>query len=150
MKPIFLLWCVTLATVEALGFAGVAHADRIELGAGIVTQSHPSETNLELGVEFENRWDAMLGVGGAANYIFSSPGVTLVAVPEGFLHPFGGDFLVSAAPLLEFGSGTGTHLGARFGTRVPLPMGVLTLIPEIALDMINGSNILVFGLGLQF
>lgn len=139
-----------LITLFISGVARAEYGNRLELGAGFVTMSNPSTVDFEIGVEYENRVDAMLGAGGSANYIFTSPGTTLLAIPEGFLHPFGGDFLLSGAPLLEFGSFTGTHLGAKIGTRIPLPMGALTLIPEVSLDMINGSNILVFGLGIQF
>jgi hypothetical protein len=97
----------------------VAHADydqRLSIGAGFVTMSNPSQTSFELGAEFEHRLDPLLGLGVSANYIFSSPGVTLVAVPDVFFHPLAGEFFLSAAPLLEFGWGTGTNVGARVGT----------------------------------
>jgi hypothetical protein len=131
----------------------VAHADydqRLSIGAGFVTMSNPSQTSFELGAEFEHRLDPLLGLGVSANYIFSSPGVTLVAVPDVFFHPLAGEFFLSAAPLLEFGSGTGTNVGARVGTRIPVPVGAITLFPSFSIDFINGGEDYIFGIGIQF
>jgi hypothetical protein len=131
----------------------VAHADydqRLSLGVGFVTMNNPSQTSFELGAEYENRIDPMLGLGVSANYIFSSPGITLIAVPDVFFHPFASEFFLSAAPLLEFGSATGTNVGARIGTRVPVPLGAITLYPSFSIDFINGSEDYIFGIGISF
>jgi len=134
-----------------LCFTSFAHADysqRLSLGVGVVTQSNPSQTSFEIGGEYEYRAHPLLGIGVAGNYILSNPSITLIAVPDIFFHPLAGDWLVSAAPLIEFGSGTGTHVGTRLGTRVPLPFGPLTIVPSFAVDFINGGRNLWFGLGI--
>lgn len=143
----------TLPLLAALGSAPRAAADysqRFSLGIGLEHLHGPNETELLLGGEYEYRSDLFLGWGGSADYIFSSPGITQVAVPELFVHPLGTDFLVSVAPLLEFGSQTGTHLGARFGTRVPIPLGVVTLVPIAGYDFIAGGPNFTIGLGIEF
>jgi len=126
--------------------SGCGH--RLGVGAGVVHFDTPSETDFEVGAEYECRMDFLFGVGGFANYIFASPGVTLLGAPEIFLHPLGGDFYVAASPLLETGSAVGTHLGARLSTRVPLPLGLFILVPSFAIDFINGGRIYWFGLGI--
>jgi hypothetical protein len=131
-------------------FARADYTQRFEFGAGFVTMDNPSQTSFELGAEYEYRMEPMLGVGLAGNYIFSSPGITLIAVPDVFLHPLAGEWLVSAAPLLEFGQSTGTNLGVKVGTRLPISLGSFKVIPEFGIDFINGGRIYIFGLGIQF
>ncbi len=126
-----------------------AYADRLSIDAGLIHVDQPSKTYFEIGGEYEHRYNRMIGFGGTANYIFSDPSILLLALPEFFLHPLGGGWYISASPLFEFGSGTGTHVGARFGTRLPLPLGVVTLIPNFSIDFINGGTIYVIGLGIQ-
>ncbi|MGZ3651054.1 MAG: hypothetical protein ACXVB9_08165 [Bdellovibrionota bacterium] len=136
----------TFAFSPAASASGCGH--RLGVGAGLVHIEQPSETDFEIGAEYECRMDILFGVGGFGNYIFSNPGITLLGAPEIFVHPLGGDFYVAGSPLLEFGSGTGTHLGIRLATRVPLPLGLFILVPSFAVDFINGTRIYWFGLGI--
>ena len=134
-----------------LSFASTAHAcgNRFGLGAGVEHSTDPSDTNFEVGAEYECRMNAALGIGGAANYIFSNPSIFLLAAPTVFLHPLLGDFYVAASPLFEFGSGgIGTHVGARLSTRLPIPLGLFILVPSFAVDFINSQKIYWFGLGI--
>jgi hypothetical protein len=121
---------------------------RLGAGAGLVHLESPSETDFEIGAEYECRFDLFLGLGGFANYVFADPGITLLGLPEVFFHPLAGDFFVAASPLLETGSAVGTHLGVRLATRVPIPLALFVLVPSFAVDFINGGRIYWFGLGL--
>lgn len=127
-----------------------ACGNRLGVAAGVVHIDQPSQTSFEVGAEYECRFDAFLGVGGEANYVFSDPSIFLLAVPTVFLHPLLGSFYVAASPLFEFGSnGIGTHVGARLSTRVPLPLGLFILVPSFAIDFINSQKIYWFGLGIS-
>lgn len=137
-----------LVALMALLSGSLAHADRITFGFGIAHLNVPSGTNFELGAEYEHTLDPLFGIGAFGNYIFSSPGVTLLGFPSLYLHPFAGDFLVSASPIVEFGSGIATYFGARLGTRVPIPLGAVTIIPSFAVDFIAGGQNYIFGLGI--
>ncbi len=133
--------------------ANTARADytnRISVGLGVADMGNPSQTSLEAAIEYENKFDPFFGLGISGNYIFSNPNILLLAVPDVFFHPFTGDFLVSAAPLLEFGSGTGTNLGVRLGTRIPIPLGLISIVPSFAVDFINGGHDYIIGLGISF
>jgi hypothetical protein len=129
-----------------------AHAgyNRLSLGVGIIQFQNPSQTYLEAGAEYENRFDAIFGIGALGNYIFANPWIAFLGAPELFVHPLAGDWFVSASPLIELGGGMASNLGMRLGTRIPLPMGVFTLVPSLALDFINGGHDAIFGLGIQF
>jgi hypothetical protein len=130
----------------------LAHADysqRLSLGAGIITRNGTNETNFEIGGEYEYRVNEFLGMGAHGNYIFSGSGIWLIGLPEFFIHPFGSEWFVSASPIVEFGADIETKTGGRFGTRIPLPLGSLTLIPSFAVDLIGGSQNYTFGLGIQ-
>jgi len=126
-----------------------ARADHLSFGAGITHLGNPNQTDFEIGGEYEHNLDAFFGVGLEANYVFANPSVTMIGAPEGFVHPLGTDFFVSAAPLFEFSSGFSTQVGVRFGTKIPLPLGVLILIPLASVDFINGGTNFSFGLGIQ-
>ncbi len=130
-----------------------AHADyqqRFSLGAGVLVFNNPSGTYFELGAEYEYRENAFIGLGGFANYIFSSPGIVELGAPELFFHPFATEFLLDVSPIIEFGSGITTEVGARFGTRLPIPFGVFTLVPIFAVDVISGGPLYNIGIGIEF
>ncbi len=140
-----------LFTLFAVAAPAQAYYDyRLSVGAGIVQFNNPSQTYVDIGAEYEYRFQPLLGVGAFANYIFSTPSITLIGVPEVFLHPLGGDWLLKASPLIEFGSGISTQTGVRVGTRLPIPLGPVSFIPEASVDFIGGRRILRLGLGLQF
>ena len=142
---------ITLSAVFLFTLPTPARADysqRLELGAGVLIQNNPSQAIFELGAEYEKRMNAMIGLGGFARYLFSTPGMTDIGVPEVFLHPFTTEFFVSAAPMIQFGSGT--DVGVHFGTRLPIPLGIVSLIPTAALELIAGQTNLILGLGIAF
>lgn len=130
--------------------ASADYQQRLTLGAGLWHMGSPSQTDFELGGEYEYKVDPFFGIGAGGNYIFSSPGTGLVAAPEVFFHPFTTDFFVSASPLFQFGDNLGTKAGVRFGTLVPIPMGVMTLLPSLDVDLVGGSTNLIFGIGFAF
>jgi hypothetical protein len=143
---------LAFAIIVLIGFVQQARADyeqRISLGVGIAQFKNSSETDLEVGAEYEYRLDPLLGIGGFGSYIFSDPGVTFLGAPSVYFHPFATDFLVSASPVVEFGSGIGTNVGVRFGTRIPIPLGVVTLVPTFAVDVISGGPDFIYGIGIQ-
>ena len=149
-KKQLVLISIVLAALFSTRSAQADYSQRLTLGAGVAYFNQPSKAYFEIGAEYEYRQSAMLGIGGFANYIFSTPSITLIGVPEVFFHPLAGEWYVSAAPLMEFASGMNTQFGARLGTRIPLPLGVFVLIPTFAIDFINGGQNLIFGLGIQF
>lgn len=144
---------VGLFMVGVVGTSSSVRADysqRVSLGFGLISSGQTSQTSAELSLQYENRVNALVGLGGGGNYIFSAPALTLLAAPEVFIHPLLGEFYVSGAPLLELGSGSGTYFGGRLSTRVPIPLVALTLVPSFSIDAIHGSRNLIFGLGLEF
>jgi hypothetical protein len=128
------------------GFAE-ASRNRISVGAGIADL--PNQTVFEISAEFEHRYDAFLGLGGTGEYVFSTPAIFTLAAPEVFLHPLGGRFYVSAAPVFQFVSST-TNTGVRLATLVPIPLGVITILPSAAVEFINGTHLYIFGVGIGF
>jgi hypothetical protein len=150
MKYFFTLFVFTILFSP---FARADYDSRFSLGAGVAifnTGNNSSTAYFEAGAEYEKRVDPMLGIGGFVNYVFSSPGFAIVGLPEGFLHPLGGEWYLSAAPIIEFGGGFNTEVGARIGTRIPLPLGAIELIPTFAVDFINGGEDYLVGIGIQF
>ena len=152
MKPLQTKLAMLSFMAIVMGAALPAQADyaqhRLSVGAGIVHLTYPSETDFALSAEYEYRFTPMFGAGVLGSYIFSSSGIAMLGAPV-FFHPFSGDLLFLAAPIVEFGSGITTQAGVRLGTRVPLPLGVLTLIPSFAIDFIAGGRDYIFGLGIQ-
>jgi hypothetical protein len=140
------LFCFFLAVQSA-------HADytsRFSLGVGIVTFQNPSTTELQVGAEYEYRVTPMWGLGLFADVIFTNPIITDLGAPEVFWHPFETAFLISAAPLFEFGDSDGTHVGVHFGTRIPISLGQVKLIPIIGVAFIDHTTRPDFGLGIEF
>lgn len=145
-------WFLIFAIFAVLS-ANRAFADydqRLSLGVGIAQVSSANQAGLMVGAEYEKRLDAFLGLGGGAEYVFLNPGVAYVAVPDVFVHPFGSEFLVSAAPLLEFGSQVGTNVGAQLGTRIPIPLGPISIVPSFDIGLISGGPIYTLGFGIEF
>ena len=126
-----------------------AEVDGHRLGIGVgIAQVKDSDAFFTVGGEYEYRMDSHFGLGTSFNYIFSNPNLVYVAVPQGYFHPLAGDWYINAAPLFQFGGGMGTHVGARIGTRMPLNLGALSIIPQVNVDFINGGRNLLFGVGL--
>jgi hypothetical protein len=125
-----------------------ANGHRLGVGVGVAQIGDSSHTYVAIGGEYEYRMDDYLGLGTSFTYVFSDPNYTLLALPQAYLHPLKGDWYINAAPLFQFGGGIGTHVGARVGTRLPLYLGALTIIPQVNVDFINGGRNLLFGIGL--
>ncbi len=151
LRILFFVFCLS---IFAAAQSTVAKAEgcehRLGIGAGLVHRDSPSETKFTIGAEYECRRDALLGIGGFFNHVFADPGFTVIGAPQLLLHPLGGDFFVAGSPVLYFGDRTGTLLGVRLSTRVPLPLGLFILVPSFAMDLIKGGPNYWFGLGLQF
>jgi hypothetical protein len=120
---------------------------RLSAGLGVAKFDDNSSAYLTVSGEYEYRLYPALGMGMFANYIFSNPNITLVGVPEIFLHPLTTDWYINAAPIAQFGSGRDTQYGVRVGTRAPLTFGVLSVVPSVNVDFINGQKNWFFGLG---
>ena len=139
-------------TFASVLFVSTAHASfekgnhRLSLGGGLVYVNQ--QTSLALGAEYEYRVEPLYGIGAQGNYVFSSQAITMVSAPIFFLHPLSGDWYVSAAPIFEFGSTITTKVGARFTTRMPLSIEILTLIPTFGVDIISGGPNYLFGLSI--
>lgn len=141
----------TLLVLLTLLVPSVSHAyydERLSLSAGIERYGSPASTYALIGAEFEYRFTGMFGAGGLVEYLFSTPGVTRIGLPV-FYHPLEGDWLFLAAPIVEFQTGA-TQAGVRVGTRVPIPLGPIHLIPSLDIDFIGGNENLIVGLGIQF
>jgi hypothetical protein len=123
-------------------------SNRLSGGLGVVHIDQPSKTYITLGAEFEHRMNPLFGLGGMFNYFFSDPSIVQIGAPEVFFHPLGGDFFISATPLFEFAGGS-TNVGSRFGTRIPLPIGPMLLVPTAAVTFINGTKYYFFGMGIS-
>ncbi len=142
-----------LALITHSSTSSTVHAEllehRLSIGVGLVHLSNPSETDFEIGAEYEYHFQPLFGVGALGNYVFSDPSVALLGAPVFYFHPLAGDWWLSASPIVQFGSGRTTQVGARVGTRVPVPLGVVTLVPSLAVDFIGGGRNYIFGLGIQ-
>lgn len=147
MRP--LLLSILLISVLAPFSANADYTHRLGLGIGVVHLNNPSQTSFELGGEYEYRFEPILGVGTQVNYIFSSPSIVLLAIPVLYVHPLAGDWIIHGSPIFEFGSGISTQVGVRLGTRIPIPLGVITILPSVAVDFIGGGEDLIFGVGIQ-
>jgi hypothetical protein len=120
---------------------------RFALSGGVMVLTKPSQTVFQIGAEYEHRADALIGYGLQGNYLFATPAYGLLAAPMVYLHPIGNDWFISAAPLFEFNSGV--TVGGRVGTRLPITLGMVSIIPSASVDFIGGRQNLIFGLGVQ-
>lgn len=72
-----------------------------------------------------------------------------MGAPELFIHPIATDWFLSAAPLFQIESGNGLTAGGRIGTRIPITLGILSLIPTATVDFIGGEHNVILGLGVK-
>jgi hypothetical protein len=128
-------------TASALG------DNRFSLSGGVMVLAKPSRTVFQVGAEYEHRTNSFIGFGLQGNYLFTTPGVGLLAAPMAYLHPIGTDWFIAAAPLFEFNSGV--TVGARVSTRLPVSIGMVSVIPSGSVDFIGGRQNFIFGLGVQ-
>jgi hypothetical protein len=119
---------------------------RFSLSGGLV--SIEDKTSFAVSAEYEYRVDPLYGIGAQGSYVFSSLAVTQLAAPGFYLHPLSGEWYISAAPVFYFASGADTLAGARFTTRMPLLIKIMTLTPTLGVDFIRGGPNYIFGLGI--
>ena len=142
---------VALSCVCGVSAAKADYTSRLDLSAGVAQIKNPNqdESDFTLGVEYEYRMSPLLGIGAFGSYVFSNPGITFIGWPQVSVHPFSTEFLVSVSPVVETGGDVGSHVGVRFGTRLPIPLGVVSIIPTFAIDLISGGPNYIYGLGIQ-
>jgi hypothetical protein len=114
------------------------------LSGGLIHLNNPSQTVFSLSAEYEYRMDPFYGLGAQAAYVFAANAITQVSAPIFFLHPLQGDWYISAGPIFYFGQAT--LVGARFTTRIPMDISVLSLVPTVGIDIIKGGPNFIFGL----
>jgi len=119
---------------------------RFSLSGGLV--SIENKTSFAVSAEYEYRVDPLYGMGAQGSYVFSSLAVTQLAAPGFYLHPLSGEWYISAAPVFYFVSGADARVGARFTTRMPLLIKIMTLTPTLGVDLIRGGPNYIFGLGI--
>lgn len=146
LKKISLLSLFILTWSTSASAAIEKDGHRFSLSGGLVVVNEQS--SFALSAEYEYRIQEFYGIGGQANYVFSSQAFSQVAAPGFYLHPLQGEWYISASPVFYFGSGMDTLVGARFTTRLPLAIEILTLIPTVGVDLIQGGPNYIFGLGI--
>lgn len=143
--------CVLVLASLGLNFSASAEMPdkRLSLngGLGITQLSGSNQAFVAAGLEFEYRLTEYWGAGAFGNYVFSSPGVGILGAPQVYFHPLAGDWYINAAPMFQFGGGS-TQVGARIGTRVPLLLGSVLLVPQVAVDFIGGGQNWWYGLSI--
>jgi hypothetical protein len=140
---------VVVSCVCGVSAAKADYTQRLDLSAGIAEIKNPAGSDFTLGIEYEYRMSPLLGIGAFGSYIFSTPGITFIGWPQLSVHPFSTEFLVSVSPVVETGGDVGSHVGVRFGTRLPIPVGAIEIIPTFAIDLISGGPNYIYGLGIQ-
>ena len=144
---IFLSLLFSFCLCQGSSASVVTGNHRFGLSGALVHINNPDQTSFSLSAEYEYRMNALLGVGGQVDHVFSTPSLTRIAAPTLYLHPLLGDFYVSASPVLYLGSGN-TKLGARFTSRLPLSIGILSIVPVVGVDVIKGGPNYLLGLGI--
>lgn len=140
-------YLLALCCLSAVLIPHQANADSFSIGSGVMLLERPSRTKILISGEYEHRTSRLIGIGFTGNYVFTDPGIFLLAVPNVFLHPMGGDWYLNASPVAYFRSGS-TDLGVRLGTRFSLPLGLLVLVPSFAVDFINGDKNYLVGVSI--
>lgn len=119
---------------------------RFGLTGGLIVLNNPTQTVFSISAEYEYQFNDFFGLGTQLAHVFASQSLTQWAVPTAYVHPLGGDWFVSASPIFYFVSGANTRTGARFLTRIPLNISVLTLVPTVGVDVIEGGPNYIVGL----
>ncbi|MEM7409096.1 MAG: hypothetical protein AAF430_02540 [Myxococcota bacterium] len=106
------------------------------------------ETALTLGVDYEYRLNALLGLGVVAEYAFEEiDAVTVLAVAD--LHLWRG-LIVQTGPGIEIvdgpaGGSDDLEIAYRVGVLYELEVGHFTVSPQLHYDFTSGENSFVFG-----
>lgn len=119
---------------------------RFGLNGGLVVVNET--TSFALSAEYEYQPTSLYGLGAQGNYVFASQAFTQIAAPMAFVHPLLGDWYIAASPVFYLSSNE-TKIGARLITRAPLMIEILSLIPVLGVDFIQGGPNYIFGLGIS-
>jgi hypothetical protein len=149
LLPLLALALSTLVAPAPAAHAITIGSHRFSLTGGLVVLRNPDQTSFAIGAEYEYRAEPLFGFGGQASHLFGDISVTILSAPTLFVHPLGGDFYVTAAPVFYFVSGYDTRVGARFTTRMPLELSFLTMTPTFGVDVIQGGPNYILGLSLS-
>lgn len=130
--------------------AGHYHQNVVELFIGNTYENthHGSENGFTVGFTYERRLSTLLGVGGAYEYTAGDFDKWSIGIPL-FIHPYKG-WRFQLAPGLEHKKGEDEFLfriGAAYGFMLS---DRWMMIPEIAVDFVDGDEAVVFGLAVGF
>ncbi|MBS1960430.1 MAG: hypothetical protein JST80_13215 [Bdellovibrionales bacterium] len=146
MKKLLLV-ALTVVSLATASHAEISKGDhRFGLTGGVLVYNN--QTSFSLSAEYEYRVEPIYGIGFQAAHVFATSSFTQLAIPTFYLHPFQGSWYISASPVFYFGGGR-TLTGARFTTRMPLDIDILTLTPVFGVDLIEGGPNYIFGLGVS-
>ena len=106
-----------------------------------ITDETRRDRGATLGLEYERRLDATLGVGLVAEHVFGDLDFTIFAVPL-FIHPGRWKFLI--APGVE-DSDRGTEFLLRIGGDYAFEVGRWEIGPGIDVDFVDGDVVPVVG-----
>ena len=130
--------------------AGHHHLNVVELFLGNTHEDahNGSENGFTVGFTYERRLSALWGVGGAYEYAAGDFDKWSIGVPF-FIHPYKG-WRFELAPGLEHKKGEDEFL-FRIGAAYEITLSDRwMLIPEIAVDFVDGDEAVVYGLAFGF
>ena len=130
--------------------AGHHHQHVVEFFVGNTYEDshHGSENGFTVGFTYERRLSSLLGVGGAYEYAAGDFDKWSIGVPL-FIHPYKG-WRFQLAPGLEHKKGEDEFL-FRIGAAYEITLSDRwMLIPEIAVDFVDGDEAVVYGLAFGF
>ena len=130
--------------------AGHHHLNVVELFVGNTHEDahHGSENGFTVGFTYERRLSALWGVGGSYEYVAGDFDKWSVGIPL-FVHPYKG-WRFQLAPGLEHKKGEDEFL-LRIGAAYEFMLSDRwMLIPEIAVDFVDGEEEIVYGLAFGF
>ena len=130
--------------------AGHHHQSVVEFFVGNTYEDshHGSENGFTVGFTYERRLSALWGVGGSYEYAAGDFDKWSIAVPL-FIHPYKG-WRFELAPGLEHKKSEDAFL-LRIGAAYEFMLSNRwMLIPEIAVDFVDGDEAIVYGLAFGF
>ena len=130
--------------------AGHHHLNVAELFVGNTHEDahHGSENGFTVGLTYERRLSALWGVGGAYEYAAGAFDKWSISVPL-FIHPYKG-WRFELAPGLEHKKSEDALL-LRIGAAYEFMLSdQWILIPEVAVDFVDGEEAIVYGLAFGF
>jgi len=117
--------------------------NRLSILVGVTSETR-RDNGLTLGLEYERRLDATLGVGLVAEHVFGDLDFSIFAVPL-FFHTGRWKFLI--APGVE-DSDLGTEFLLRIGGDYGFEVGRWEIAPGIDVDFVDGDVVPVIGVAI--